>query len=688
MARGVRRRHAQAAGAFAVALLALAASQASGASTCSSPLLSSTGTVPVGNNCESFADCCGSGSAGARCFRKSAFFAGCKDACTPGEIDPFDGQPWECKRLTCLDGRVQAPAADASGIVAAHGKLRLNGLQLSGARGEPVQLVGVDTPEIQFRGACFSAASMLALTKDWGVSVVRVRFQAGARGGFTGDPASASQMQQLFAAVDAVGAAGVYAVVSFAPVNNGDPNAFLLGTGAGSGPAITFWRAVAQRYVGKPFVLYDIAGQPGRFDWATVLKPYHDAVIGAIRAVDPDTIILAATGNFNQRLQDPALQPVARPRHVMYSVMWASKSDSFSVVQTRFAAGAGAVPVFALGWKGSDHNESVGPDLPNSSLILNMLAGAGGLPAQVGSISWTAVALQDDDQITSLLTPGACAGANFQRLTCWGSFVQNTARRANAPTRQPTTQPTTALPTGQPTTKAPIPPGTTDRPTTSPTRSPTQQAGGGTTGGVDAGAGAGAEAGTSTGLIVGTLCGSVCVLSLWAFAIVRYKNNVEYDDGPLPAKVSMSPGSLGGGGNYAVMSAAPAAPYYPSPVGTQRATLPSPPRLTMFSFARRLYPAPAPHKPGPAAALQNDVESRDSATTAGPTFNLERASAALIQSARSVFSRETSSVVASPGFVSPVMASPGLGQGRAGPMRNDVPGAMVTAQAGHGYNSW
>ena len=735
------------AGASAVLLLALAAALAarcaSGASTCSHALLlSSSGAVPVGGDCERFADCCGSGSAGAKCFRKSAFYAGCKDACTPGEIDPFDNKPWDCTRLTCLDGKSQAAPADASGIVAAHGKLRLSGLQLSGAGGEPVQLVGVDTADIQFRGACVSAASLQALAKDWGVSVVRVKFQAGTKYGNTGDLASASQMSQLFAAVDAVQAAGMYAIVAMVPAFAGDPNAFLSGTGASSGPAITFWRAVAQRYVGKAFVMYDIAGEPGNLAWSTVLKPYHDAVIGAIRAVDPDTIILAATGGLNQRLQDPAALPVAQPRHVMYSVMLASKADSFGTVKSRVAAGAGAVPVFAVGWKGSDHSNRTGPDLPNSSLILDMLAGTADLPAQVSSISWTAFEFSDDDDIVSLLTPGACSGAaTVSSLTCWGSYVQNTARRTNPPTKQPTKQPTqptfapttkpttakpttsrpttsqpsttrpttaqpttgsptiggpTAAPTGPPSASAPVPGAASDRQTPAPTRSPSRSPGaeGGGGGGVTQ------APATSTGLILGALFGTVLILSLTAFCVVRYKPSLVGDDElpPRTAKVAGASDWLGRPG--VGPPSASAEPYYPSPANNLRGKVPPPPGLGVFTFARRL--GPRGFDPAPAAAAaqdDDDPNSRDSAMTTGPTFNVENGSSHV--SERSVFSRESStapfsaalgfgpsapgsprlgspSPSPSPSFGSPSFGSPALGLRRFGPVGDNVPVARVT----------
>jgi endoglucanase len=74
--------------------------------------------------------------------------------------------------------------------------------------------------------------------------------------------------------------------------------------------AVAFFTDIAQRYGNSPNVIYEPFNEPRRVSWAQI-KPYHQAVVAAIRAVDPDNLIVLGTPTFSQDVDIAAQDPVA-----------------------------------------------------------------------------------------------------------------------------------------------------------------------------------------------------------------------------------------------------------------------------------------------------------------------------------------------------------------------------------------
>jgi endoglucanase len=75
--------------------------------------------------------------------------------------------------------------------------------------------------------------------------------------------------------------------------------------------AKTFFAEMAQRYGDKPHVIYEIYNEPLNVSWATVIKPYAEAVIAAIRQHDPDNLVVVGTRNWSQEVEEAADNPIA-----------------------------------------------------------------------------------------------------------------------------------------------------------------------------------------------------------------------------------------------------------------------------------------------------------------------------------------------------------------------------------------
>jgi endoglucanase len=75
--------------------------------------------------------------------------------------------------------------------------------------------------------------------------------------------------------------------------------------------SIAFFTEMAQNWGNYPNVIYEPFNEPTWQDWSTVLKPYHQAVVNAIRAVDPDNLIVLGTPTWSQDVDEAALDPVS-----------------------------------------------------------------------------------------------------------------------------------------------------------------------------------------------------------------------------------------------------------------------------------------------------------------------------------------------------------------------------------------
>lgn len=64
--------------------------------------------------------------------------------------------------------------------------------------------------------------------------------------------------------------------------------------------AVQFFTSISQKYGGYPNIIYETYNEPLQVDWTSVLKPYHQQVINAIRANDPNNVIVLGTPTWSQ----------------------------------------------------------------------------------------------------------------------------------------------------------------------------------------------------------------------------------------------------------------------------------------------------------------------------------------------------------------------------------------------------
>ncbi len=212
-----------------------------------------------------------------------------------------------------------APAAPDGSPVAQHGQLQVAGTTLKDRSGAAVQLKGVSSQWLNWMSIPYAESkSGLQFMRDkWKLTVIRAAMGVDAAGGYLNpDPDASVPMQtRVESIVQNAIDLGVYVIVDWHTEKAVEQQA----------DSIKFFTQMAQKYGKYPNVIYEPYNEPNRKDtrsqpytWDQI-KVYHEAVVAAIRAVDPDNLIILGTPTYSQRVDQAAQNPV-QGTNLMYTL--------------------------------------------------------------------------------------------------------------------------------------------------------------------------------------------------------------------------------------------------------------------------------------------------------------------------------------------------------------------------------
>ncbi|MBC7388757.1 MAG: cellulase family glycosylhydrolase [Opitutaceae bacterium] len=192
-----------------------------------------------------------------------------------------------------------------------YGQLSVKGNRIVDKNGNAVQLRGMSLYWSQWKPAFYNAACIKWLKDDWCVSVVRAAMAVNS-GGLATNP---NEKQKIFTVIDACIANGIYVIVDYHD-HTANTNIAL---------AESFFEEVSKKYANVPNILYETWNEPLQVSWATVIKPYHQAIANVIRKNDPDNIIICGTANWSQKVGDPAIDPIVG-KNIAYTLHYYAAS--------------------------------------------------------------------------------------------------------------------------------------------------------------------------------------------------------------------------------------------------------------------------------------------------------------------------------------------------------------------------
>jgi endoglucanase len=233
-----------------------------------------------------------------------------------------------------------------SNVVTQNGQLKVVSGKLCNSGGTPIQLKGMSSMGLQWYP--FTASTVTNLVNDWKITVVRAAMYT-AEGGYLTD--STTMKNRVKTIVDAAISNGIYVIIDWHILTDNNPNTY-------KDQSRAFFDEMSKTYGSYPNVLYEICNEPNGVDWATI-KSYAEYVIPAIRANDPDNIIICGTDTWSQGVLNAANNPLSYT-NVMYTLHFYAGTHGASLRSSADSALAKGIGIFVTEWGTSDASGSGG----------------------------------------------------------------------------------------------------------------------------------------------------------------------------------------------------------------------------------------------------------------------------------------------------------------------------------------
>lgn len=147
------------------------------------------------------------------------------------------------------------------------------------------------------------------VANDWNATIIRAAMSAQGDGSYLTHPDRLRQ--KVSTVVDAAIAENIYVIVDWHSHHAED----------NIEQAIDFFEKIATKYHQYPNVIYEIYNEPlNNTDWSSVIKPYAEQVIKAIRAIDNNNLILVGTQTWSQDVDKAAQDPILGFDNIAYTL--------------------------------------------------------------------------------------------------------------------------------------------------------------------------------------------------------------------------------------------------------------------------------------------------------------------------------------------------------------------------------
>lgn len=313
--------------------------------------------------------------------------------------------------FSCIENqRKNSKASVDSTVVSANGQLQVIGTQLSNERGEAIVLRGVSFGWHNLWPLFYSKEAVKWLASDWRCTVVRAAMGLEIEDNYRENPEFA--LQCIKPVIEAAIENGVYVIIDFHAHNKYLEEAKM------------FFAEMAKLYGQYPNVIYEIWNEPDYFEWDEV-KAYSEEVIGVIRDIDPDNIILVGSSHWNQDLHLVAEDPISGIANIMYTMHFYAATHEAWLRDRTDDALAKRVPIFVSECGGSEANGDGRLGTEEWNTYVEWM--------ESRKISWVAWSISDKNETCSMLLPRSDSEGNWTEdlIKPWGKLARNTIHSYN-----------------------------------------------------------------------------------------------------------------------------------------------------------------------------------------------------------------------------------------------------------------
>jgi len=182
--------------------------------------------------------------------------------------------------------------------------------------------------------------------------------------------------------------------------------------------AIAFFTEMAETYGAYNNVIYEVYNEPLQVSWTGTIKPYAQEVIAAIRAKDPDNLIIVGTPAWSQDVDVAAQSPISGS-NIAYTLHFYAGTHKQFLRDKAISALSRGIPLFVIEWGTVNADGDGGVDQTETQAWMNFLKQNG-----ISHANWS---ITDKVEGSAALVPGASisGGWNDSQLTASGRYVKS-----------------------------------------------------------------------------------------------------------------------------------------------------------------------------------------------------------------------------------------------------------------------
>lgn len=292
-----------------------------------------------------------------------------------------------------------------------HGQLKVVGPQLIDANNKPVMLRGMSFGWHNWWPRFYNKEAVAWLASDWKCNVVRAAMGIEPAKGYLKD--SAGSREKIEAVINGAIDAGIYVIIDWHSHN------------IQTKEAKSFFAEMAAKYGKYPNVIYEIFNEPDYESWKEV-RAYSEEVIAAIRAVDPDNIILVGSPHWDQDVHLVADDPLKNQSNIMYTLHFYAATHKDELRKRGDYAISKGIPIFISESAGMEASGNGALDEEEWERWIDW--------AEKNKISWITWSVSDKDETCSVLKKTAPSAGEWKEddLKASGIKARELIRKYNS----------------------------------------------------------------------------------------------------------------------------------------------------------------------------------------------------------------------------------------------------------------
>ena len=293
--------------------------------------------------------------------------------------------------------------------VKTHGQLKVVGTKLKDTKGNDVVLHGMSFGWHNWWPRFYNAGAVHELVTKWNCTVLRGAMGIEPDSGYIKSPGRSVELMKNV--IDACIKENVYVIIDWHDHNIHQE------------AAIEFFSRMSKEYANYPHIIYEVYNEPDdKKTWPEV-KAYSQAVIKAIRANDPDNIILVGSPRWDQDVHLPAADPIIGYDNLMYTMhFYAGTHKKWLRDRTEEAIKKG-LPIFVSECAGMEATGNGPLDHNEWKRYVDWM--------DQNKISWLAWSVADKNETCSVLEKSASSDGNWKEedIKEWGKMVKRHLNR-------------------------------------------------------------------------------------------------------------------------------------------------------------------------------------------------------------------------------------------------------------------